>query len=99
MAAIQQRAHDGSLLDPRCREILVLRVSWRTRSSYEWHQHVPLGEQFGLSTDNMRASSKVPMPAVDACRAALVTAADELIDRLWSDGTWERLRAISTTCS
>src|SRR6516165_825252 len=28
------------LLDPRYREILVLRVAWRTRSAYEWAQHV-----------------------------------------------------------
>ena len=83
------------LLDPRYREILVLRVSWRTRSSYEWHQHVRLGQQFGLSTDHVRAVIEGPDAALwTPVERALVTAADELVERfVVSDGTWEQLRA------
>ena len=66
------------LLDPRYREILVLRVSWRTRSSYEWHQHVRLGQQFGLSTDHVQAVIEGPDATLwTPVERALVTAADE----------------------
>jgi 4-carboxymuconolactone decarboxylase len=83
------------LLNPRHREILVLRVSWRTRSAYEWHQHVRIGRQSGLSTDHVRAIIDGPDAELwTPVERALLTAADELIDRfVISDRTWETLRA------
>lgn len=82
------------LLDPRHREIVVLRVAWRTRSAYEWQQHVRIGQQFGLLADQVRAVIDGPDAALwTPLERALLCAADELIDHfVVSDGTWEQLR-------
>jgi alkylhydroperoxidase family enzyme len=34
-----------STLDPREREILILRIGWLCRSEYEWGQHVAIGKR------------------------------------------------------
>jgi len=34
---------DDSTLEPRLRELLILRVAWRTGSGYEWNQHHRMG--------------------------------------------------------
>jgi alkylhydroperoxidase family enzyme len=81
------------LLDPRAREIVVLRVAWRTRSAYEWAQHVRIAQQSGLTAEHVQAAMEGP----DAERwtpleRALVAATDEMIDRfVVSDATWEQL--------
>ncbi len=36
-------------LDARYRELIILRVAWVTKSSYEWAQHYKIGKSFGLS--------------------------------------------------
>lgn len=46
---------DRPALDPRHRELLILRVAWRTRSKYEWTQHVLLGQRYGLTDEQIRA--------------------------------------------
>ena len=38
----------SSTLEPRLRELVVLRVGWLCRSPYEWGQHVNLGRKFGV---------------------------------------------------
>ncbi|HEY4402268.1 MAG TPA: carboxymuconolactone decarboxylase family protein [Acidimicrobiia bacterium] len=42
-------------LPPRLRELMVLRVAWRTRSTYEWVQHVRLAERCGVTPDEIDA--------------------------------------------
>src|SRR5580704_18455064 len=37
------------VLTDRQRELLVLRVAWRTRSQYEWVQHVRLSQRYGVT--------------------------------------------------
>lgn len=39
----------------RARELMVLRVAWRTRASYEWVHHVRLALRYGLEPDEMIA--------------------------------------------
>ncbi|MFQ5515570.1 MAG: carboxymuconolactone decarboxylase family protein [Myxococcota bacterium] len=45
----------GSELDPRKREIAVLRVAHVTGSQYEWTQHLRLGKNLGLGDDKIAA--------------------------------------------
>ena len=44
-------ASEDALLPAAHRELLILRVAWRTRSGYEWSQHSRMGADAGL-TDN-----------------------------------------------
>jgi alkylhydroperoxidase family enzyme len=82
------------LLDPRYREVLVLRVAWRTRSEYEWFQHVRIAQQCGLTADHVQAAMEGPEASLwTPLERALVAATDEMIDRsVVTDATWKQLR-------
>jgi 4-carboxymuconolactone decarboxylase len=81
-------------LEPRLRELMVLRVAWRTRSTYEWVQHVRLAQGCGVTPAEIDA---IALGAdADATwsplEADLLAATDELIDRFRiDDRTWARL--------
>ena len=47
-------------LDPRDREILVLRTAWNCQAEYEWGQHAFIGAQVGLTEAEVEACS-LPM--------------------------------------
>jgi alkylhydroperoxidase family enzyme len=80
-------------LDARLRELMILRVAWRTRSEYEWAQHVKLGESCGVTRDDVEALAS----GKDARRWSpleqdLLAATDQLLDRSRiDDETWQRL--------
>jgi alkylhydroperoxidase family enzyme len=82
------------LLDPRYREILVLRVAWRTRSAYEWYQHVRIAQQCGVTPDHVQAAMDGPEATLwTPLESALVAAVDDMLDRFAvSDSTWKQLR-------
>jgi 4-carboxymuconolactone decarboxylase len=82
-------------LDPRAREILILRTGWRCKSEYEWGQHARIGKQTGLSDDEIRRIAQGPdTPGWDAFDATLLRAADELHDDSFiGDATWQALSA------
>ena len=76
-------------LEPRLRELMVLRVAWRTRSTYEWVQHVRMAQGCGVSPEEIDAHDDAPWTPLEA---DLLAATDELIDgyRI-DDATWARL--------
>lgn len=80
-------------LEHRLRELMVLRIAWRTRSTYEWVQHVKLGERYDVTRDDVVAVTVGP----DAERWTplerdLLTATDELLDdHRIADDTWSSL--------
>jgi alkylhydroperoxidase family enzyme len=82
-------------LGHRCRELVVLRVAWRTRSNYEWTQHVRLAGQLGLTSEEIDAvATHGAAGAWTEAEAALLAATDELLDdHRVSDDTWARLAA------
>jgi 4-carboxymuconolactone decarboxylase len=84
-----------STLDPKDRELLILRVAWRTRSGYEWHQHRRMGGEEGLTAAQLEAVPGGPDAAVWSDRErALLSAVDEMLDRhAVGDETWDRLAA------
>lgn len=80
-------------LDPRLRELAVLRVAWRTRSAYEWAQHTRIGRYAGLTAEEIHA---VPVGADAAVwtplQRAVLAATDQMIERHdVDDATWARL--------
>jgi alkylhydroperoxidase family enzyme len=87
-------ASDAARLDARTRELLILRVAWRTGSGYEWNQHSRMGRDEGLSEAQVEGVREGPgAPVWTPTERALLTAVDEMVDaREVSDATWDLLR-------
>jgi 4-carboxymuconolactone decarboxylase len=86
-------AGDQARLAAPQRELLVLRVAWRTRSGYEWSQHARMGADAGLTPGQIDAVVEGPgAPAWTPLERAMLAAVDEIIDgHAVSDATWARL--------
>jgi alkylhydroperoxidase family enzyme len=95
LAFTELLASEESTLDPADRELLILRVAWRTRSGYEWNQHHRMGAEVGLTDAKLAAvpdgaASQVFTPK----EATLLRAVDEMIDSYGvSQATWDQLVA------
>jgi 4-carboxymuconolactone decarboxylase len=88
-------AGDDALLGAVQRELLILRVAWRTRSGYEWSQHSRMGADAGLTGQQIEAVEEGPAAAVwTPLERTLLTAVDEIIDEhAVGDATWAELAA------
>ncbi|WP_106400594.1 carboxymuconolactone decarboxylase family protein [Actinocorallia populi] len=86
---------DGPALDPRLRELLILRVAWRTRSQYEWIQHARIGRSVGLSNAHLEALAEDGQSvAWTPLERLLLDAADQLLTaHRIDDATWDGLAA------
>jgi alkylhydroperoxidase family enzyme len=84
-----------STLEHRWRELMVLRVAWRTRADYEWVQHVRIAEAIGISRAEVEAIAGAPVADPwSAFEADLLAATDQLVDdHIIDDATWDRLAA------
>lgn len=82
-------------LDPRLRELAVLRVAWVARSRYEWAQHVRLATRFGIGPDDVDAIARgAHGDGWSELDRAAVDAADQLVTRQRvDDATWATLAA------
>jgi len=80
-------------LSPEQRELLILRVAWRTRSGYEWNQHSRMGADAGLTAEQIEAMAQGPSAALwSPLERTLLTAVDEIIDdHVVGDTTWAGL--------
>jgi alkylhydroperoxidase family enzyme len=66
-------------LDPRVREIAILRVAHATRAPYEWSQHVELGRAVGVTDADIAAvQSDEPAATLDDEAALACRVADEI---------------------
>lgn len=81
------------VLERRPRELMVLRVAWRSSSMYEWAQHVKLAPRFAITPEEIEAIAQGADSNVwTPLEKDLLQATDELIDRYRiSDETWARL--------
>jgi alkylhydroperoxidase family enzyme len=84
---------DTSRLEPREREILILRIGWLCDSEYEWGQHVIFGRDAGLTAEEMARIKEGPdAEGWSAFDANLLRAVDELHnDSIIGDATWAEL--------
>ena len=84
-------------LSRRDTELVILRVAWQCRSTYEWHQHVPLALRVGLTPDEVAAVADRPAASgLTERQRALLAACDELLAaRALTDTTWSAVRANS----
>ena len=84
-----------TVLVPRARELVILRVGYLCRAGYEWAQHSRLGQQAGLSADEL---TRIKIgPSADEWSdddRLLLQATDELHHHYFvSDATWQGLLA------
>jgi alkylhydroperoxidase family enzyme len=89
----------ASTLDPRLRELVVLRVGWLCRSPYEWGQHIHVGRRVGVTDADLERLAAGPTAAGwNAAEAAALHATDELLARhTLSDASWSTLQRHFTT--
>lgn len=83
----------ATTLSLRQRELLVLRVAAVRRAEYEWAQHVVIGEDVGITPDEIaRVAAGPDAPGWSPFEAALLRAVDELVaDAKVADPTWQVL--------
>lgn len=82
------------VLGTRQREIVVLRLSWRARSNYEWIQHTRMAVKLGLTKEEVIALARddVDLTTWAPLEQAMIRATDELLDEhRIADGTWADL--------
>jgi alkylhydroperoxidase family enzyme len=86
-------AGDKATLDARHRELAILRVAWRTGSSYEWTQHARIGLHAGLSPAQLHAIPEGPAAALwSPLERSMLEAVDQVVDQWRVDaGTWAAL--------
>jgi 4-carboxymuconolactone decarboxylase len=80
-------------LPARERELLILRTGFNCGSSYEWGQHMRIGEALGMSREEvLRVADGPDAPGWDAAERTLLIAADELhAESKISEATWSLL--------
>lgn len=82
----------GKGFPPRERELVILRVGWRSGSVYEWGQHVLMGRREGVTDEEL---ARLRAPGLDGWSdddRPLVAFADELCQtNTVSDATWRAL--------
>jgi alkylhydroperoxidase family enzyme len=77
----------------RERELMLLRVAWRTRARYEWVHHVRLAKRYGLDARDLAAVAQGDSESWSPLERDLVAATDQLLDHYRiDDDTWGRLR-------
>jgi alkylhydroperoxidase family enzyme len=84
-----------SALQPRHREMLILRTGWNTQSEYEWAQHVgSVGRARDYGLDPVRIAEGPNRAGWDPFEQSILRAADELyLASMVSDRTWRELAA------
>jgi 4-carboxymuconolactone decarboxylase len=81
-----------STLDPRVRELLIMRAAWLCRAPYVWSHHEVIGRSVGLTDDDLAVLATSTTDDTDPLRAMLLRAADELVlDHRLSDPAWDDL--------
>lgn len=79
-------------LDPRLRELMVLRVAWRAGCEYEWLQHVRVAQKLGFTADEIAAVGGLAEIDWAPLDGLVLRAVDEMFDRFrLSDATWDAL--------
>lgn len=92
-----------SPLDGRLRELAILQVGWLARSPYEWSHHVKIGQDFGVSEDDIRGliadSAGEESGLGDLERTVLRGAREMVTDLAMAEDTFETLKqALGETC-
>lgn len=84
-----------SPLQPRDREMLILRIGWNCQAEYEWAKHVgTVGRARDRGVDPVAVAEGPEAPGASGADATLLRVVDELYqDAMVSDTTWAALTA------
>ena len=102
----------GNMLDDRLRELIIMRIGWRTGAMYEWTQHWPVALRVGLTEDETLAvRDPDKATCLGAAERAVITATDDVLDNgSISEESWqacaeylstneERLELVAAICN
>jgi AhpD family alkylhydroperoxidase len=64
------------ILDPRLRELVILRIAWLNRCEYEWVQHYKIARTLGADSEFIEAARRGPAVASSAAERAVLELAD-----------------------
>jgi alkylhydroperoxidase family enzyme len=80
-------------LDPRDRELAILRIGWLCQAPYEWGEHVHIAHKAGLDSDAIeRITQGSQAPGWSEHERAILRAVEELYESATiSDATWAAL--------
>jgi alkylhydroperoxidase family enzyme len=86
---------DGNQLDPRLRELVIMRIGWVTSCDYEWTQHWPIAKMFGLSEEELLAVRNwQDAQCLNAADKAVLAATDDTLQHgRILDATWQQCLA------
>ncbi|MBM3671792.1 MAG: carboxymuconolactone decarboxylase family protein [Actinobacteria bacterium] len=82
-------------LDARLRELVIMRIGWRTGSVYEWTQHWQIARDLGVTEEDLLAVRDFPDDGrFGPAERAVLTATDETLDAgAISRATWQECAA------
>ena len=81
-------------LDERLRELIIMRIGWRTGSVYEWTQHWHVSIRIGMTEADILSVRDWRNADLDPAAKAVLAATDETLDNgKISDATWQACRA------
>lgn len=83
-----------SALAPELRELVIMRLGWKTGSVYEWTQHWRFAKGIGMSEEKILAVRDWQAnPALSEAEKAVLAATDDTLDiGTISDETWEQCK-------
>lgn len=90
---LKQLLFEGNLLDPRLRELIIMRIGWSTGSVYEWTQHWRLSMDMEIAEADLiavRDWHQDKSVLSDDDRVILQAVDDTLEQGKISDATWSR---------
>lgn len=81
------------VLDPRERELAILRVGWLCRAPFEWGEHVDVAKRYGVTDAEIeRVTQGSSAPGWTQHEAAILRGVEELLgNQMISDATWDVL--------
>ncbi len=81
----------GNVLDKRLRELLIMRIAWKTGSVYEWTQHWRIARNMDIPADDLLAVRDWQASEIlgDADRAVLQATDDTLDHGFIQPETWK----------
>lgn len=96
MAGLLVALLENGRLDPRLRELAIMRIGWTTNSVYEWTQHWRVATNAGMTPEDIvGVRDWVAHDTYGAIERAVLQATDEtVLNGVISDSTWEHLREL-----
>lgn len=83
----------GNKLSHRARELIIMRLGWKTGSEYEWSQHWPIAKDFGVDEASLLAVRDWQHSDVlsDVDKTVLAATDDTLTQGYVSEQTWQNM--------